>query len=104
MTIFEFVDNRAGGVLELTKSSRSKFKIVCNQFSTVQFLSHQFVFKVRSVQFGTGGTSASVQFLQFSSVSALPAVTRIDLAGSVRLSLGSVHRASSCLGGAEEQF
>ena len=36
--------------------------MVWHQFSTVQFPSHQFVRKVPSVQFGTWGPSASVQF------------------------------------------
>ena len=34
----------------------------------------------------------------------LPALTRSDLANSVRLRLGSVNRVSNCLGGAEERF
>ena len=42
------------------------FKMLCGQFSTVQFPSHQFVWKVRSVQFGARGLSASVKFVQFS--------------------------------------
>ena len=43
---------RAGRVRELTRSSRSKFKIVSYQFSTVQFPSLHFDWKARSVQFG----------------------------------------------------
>ena len=53
---------RAGTVRELTRFSRSKFKMVWHQFSTVQFPSHQFVWEVRSVQFRACGRSASVQF------------------------------------------
>ena len=98
---------RAGRVRELTKSSRSKFKIVWRQFNADQFLGHQLVWKVRSVQLGTGNkclcSVRSVQFIQFISRT-LPALARIDLAGSVRFRLGSVHRISNCLGGAEEQF
>ena len=56
------VATRAGRVRELMRSFRSKFKMVWQQFSTVQFPGHQFVRKVRSVQFGTWGPSASVQF------------------------------------------
>ena len=48
---WEQVGTRAGRVRELTRSSRSKFKMVWHQFSSVQFPSHQFVRKVRSVQF-----------------------------------------------------
>ena len=59
---------RAGRLRELVRSSRSKFKLVWRQFSTVQFPRHQFVWKVRSVQFGALGPSASVQFVKFSSV------------------------------------
>ena len=98
---------RAGRVRELTKSSRSKFKIVWRQFNADQFIGHQLVWKVRSVQLGTGNkclcSVRSVQFIQFISRT-LPALARIDLAGSVRFRLGSVHRISNCLGGAEEQF
>ena len=72
------------------------------------------VWEVRSVQFETRGQvpglrrsvparGASVQFVKFISQT-LPALVWIDLAGLVRLRLGSVHRASKCLGGAEEQF
>ena len=71
-----------------------------HQFSTVQFPCQQFVWKARLVQFGARGPSASAQFVQFSS-STLPDLTRIDLGGSVRLSLGSIHRVSNCSGGAE---
>ena len=83
--------------------------MVWPQFSAVQFSSHQFVWKVRSVQFGEWWPSASVQFVQFSSVHSVQftnssGLTRIDLAGSVLLRFGSVDRVSDCLGGAEEQF
>ena len=44
------LNTKAGTVRELTRSSRSKFKMVWHQFSTVQFPSHQFVWKVRTVQ------------------------------------------------------
>ena len=70
-----------------------------HQFSIVQFPSHQFVWKVPSVQSGARKPSASVPFVQFSSRT-LPVSTRIDLAGSIRPRLGSVHRVFSCLGGA----
>ena len=40
---------RARRVRELARPSRSKLKMVCRQFSTVQFLCHQYVLKVRSV-------------------------------------------------------
>ena len=36
-------------VLELTRSSCSRFKMVWHLFSLVQFSSHQYVWKVRSV-------------------------------------------------------
>ena len=42
---------RAGRVHELSRSSRSKFKMVLHQFSSVQFPSRQLAWKVRSVQF-----------------------------------------------------
>ena len=58
-------------VRELTMSSRSKFKMVWHQFSTVQFPIHQFVGKVRSVQFGTRRPSTSVQFVHFRSFSSV---------------------------------
>ena len=44
-----------GRVRELTRSSRSKLEVVWHQFSTVQFSTHQFVYKNRSVQFGARG-------------------------------------------------
>ena len=56
------LSTRAGRVRELKRSSRSKFKMVWYQFNTVQFPSHQFVWKVRTVQFRVWGRSASVQF------------------------------------------
>ena len=46
---------RTGRVRELTRSSRSKFKMVWHQFSTNHYPNHQFVWEVRSVQFGTRG-------------------------------------------------
>ena len=46
---------------------------------------------------------SSVHSVQFGSRT-LPAPTLIDLAGSVRLRLGSVHGVSNCLGGAEQQL
>ena len=94
---------RTGRVRELTKSSRSKFKMVWHQVSTVQLPSNQIVWKVCSVQFGAWEPSASAQFVQFISRT-LPALARIDLAGSVRLRLCSVLRVPNCLGGVEEQF
>ena len=42
---------RAGRVHELSRSSRSKFKMVLHQFISVQFSSRQLAWKVRSVQF-----------------------------------------------------
>ena len=42
-----YMYSRAGTVHELSKSSRSKFKMVLHQFSSVQFLSHKFVQKVQ---------------------------------------------------------
>ena len=42
---------RAGRVCELTRPSRSKFKMVWHQFSAVQFPSHRFVWKVSLVHF-----------------------------------------------------
>ena len=77
--------------------------MVLYQLSTVQFPNHQFVWKVCSVQFGAWGLSASVQFIHFIS-RILPALTRIDLAGSFRLRSDSVNRVSNCLGEADEQF
>ena len=58
----------AARVRELTRSSRPKFKKVWQQFSTVQFPSHQLDWKVRSVQFGAWWPSASVQFSSVHSV------------------------------------
>ena len=64
---------RAWRVREFTWSSCSKFKLVWHQFSTGQFR-HQFIWKVRSVQFGTWSKCLrSGQFIQFSS-RALPAL------------------------------
>ena len=60
--------DRAGRVRELPRSSRSRLKMVWHQFSIVQFPSHQFVWKARSVQVGARGPNASVQSVQFSSV------------------------------------
>ena len=48
------VNSRAGRVLRLTRSFRSKYKMVWHQSSTVKLPSHQFVRKVRSVQFSSG--------------------------------------------------
>ena len=70
---------RAGRVRELTRSSRSKFKMVWHQFSTVQFPCLQLVWKVRSVQFGA--SSASVQF---SSVQARFSPSSLQLFGRGR--------------------
>ena len=50
---------RAGRGRKLTMSSCLKFKIAWHQFSTAQFPRHQFVWKVRSVQFGARGPRAS---------------------------------------------
>ena len=62
-----------------SSSECSQFKLVWHQFSETQFTSHQFVWKVRSVQFRALGPSASVQFIPLSSRT-LPALNRIDLA------------------------
>ena len=61
------VQSRAGRVRELTRPSHSKFKMIWHQFGTVQFPSHQFVWKVRPVQCGAREPSASVQFNSSSS-------------------------------------
>ena len=55
----------AGRVRELTTSSRSKFKMIWHQLSTVQFSSHQFVWKVHSVHLM--GASNFKTFNKFSS-------------------------------------
>ena len=83
--------NQAVRVRKLTKSSHSKFKMVWHQLSTVQFHSHQFVWKVRSVKFGVRGSSAFVQFVQFISRT-IQDLARSDLTRLVRLGLDSVHR------------
>ena len=74
--------------------------------SSVQFsylfttLSGNFIYSVQ----GTGAKCLrSVRSVQFSSRT-VSALTRIDLAGSVRLRLGLVHRVSNWLGGAKEQL
>ena len=72
---------RAGSFRELTRSSRSKFKMVWQQFSTVLFPSHQFLLKVRSVQFWAWGPSVSVQF---SSVQARFSPSSLQLFGRSR--------------------
>ena len=55
--------SRAKRVGELTRSLRSKFKMVWHRFSKVQFPSHHFGWKVRPVQFGARWPNAkSVQF------------------------------------------
>ena len=66
--------------------------------ASVQCPIHQFVWKAHSVQFGAPGPSASVQVVQLSSRT-LPALTRIDLAGLVRLRIGSVRPVSNWLRG-----
>ena len=53
------------GLLVLTVH---KFKLVWNQFRTVQFPRHQFVLKVRSVQFGAPRRGQVPPFISFSSV------------------------------------
>ena len=60
------MSTRAGRVRELAGSARSELKLVWYQFSTVQFPRHQFVWKIRSAQFGAPGQSVSVRFVQFS--------------------------------------
>ena len=72
---------RAG---EIVRSYRSKFKLVSHQFSTVQFPRHQFVWKVRSVQFAAPGPSASVQFIQFSSRTLPALILRLVFTIAVR--------------------
>ena len=59
--------SKFGRIRKLTGSSRSKFKMVSNQFSAFQFPSPQFVWNVRSVQFGAQVQNTSVQFSSFSS-------------------------------------
>ena len=89
----------------LTGFSRSKFKMVWQQFSTVQFPSHHFAGKSFSPARGTEAKClplvCSVKLMQFHPQT-FPILTRIDLAGSVCPRLGSVPRVSSCLGGEEE--
>ena len=68
--------------------------MVWHQFGTVQFPSHQFLRKLRPVQFGARGPSASVQFRTFSSVHEF---LRPDSEWPGWL--GSVHWISICLGG-----
>ena len=92
--ILALVVSRARKVREHTRSSRSMFKMVYHQFSAVQFPSHQSVLNL---------CLRSIQFVLFMSRT-LPALAQIDLAGLVRLRLGSVHPVSNCLEGAEEQF
>ena len=55
-------DVGAGRIRELSRPSRSKFKMIWHYFSTVRFPSYQFVRKLRSVQFGAWAPSASIQF------------------------------------------
>ena len=79
------VVGKARRVRELAGSCRSKFKLARHPFSIVQFPKHQFVWKVRSVEFGTPGPStsvqcSSVQFIIPLSSPTLRALTRIDLA------------------------
>ena len=62
-----WLGTRAGRVLELTRSSHSKLKVVWHQFSTVQFPSHQFVWKVQLVEFRAQGQNDYVQVIQYSS-------------------------------------
>ena len=97
--------SRAGRVRELARS-RSKFKLVWHQFSTVQLSIHHFVWKLHL--FSSGHRGQVSPFSSFSSVQfssrTVSALTRIDLAGSVRLRLGLVHRVSNWLGGAKEQL
>ena len=66
---FKHVISRTGRVRELTKYSPLKFKMVWHQFSKVQCPNYQFVWNVRSVQFGARRPSASIQYVQFSSFS-----------------------------------
>ena len=76
-------------------------------FSSVQFSSLVTSLSGKFAQFGHGAeylrSVRSVQFIQFI-LRTLPALARIDLAGSVWLRLGSVHQVFKCLEGAEEQF
>ena len=81
---------RAVRARKLTRFSCPKFKLVWHQFSTVQFHSHRLLWKVRSVQFGARGPG-SVQIIQFITRT-IPAPAQIDLADSVQLRLGPVHR------------
>ena len=101
----QHVWSRAGRVRGLARS-RSKFKLVWHQFSTVQLSIHHFVWKIHL--FSSGHRGQVSPFSSFSSVQfssrTVSALTRIDLAGSVRLRLGLVHRVSNWLGGAKEQL
>ena len=65
------VGSRARRILEFTRSTRSEFKMVLHQFITVQFPSHQFVWKVCSVQLAARRQRASEKFVQFSSFSSV---------------------------------
>ena len=71
--------DRAGRVRELTRPSRSKFKMVWHQFGTAQFSSHQFVWKVCSAQFRHGN-----QVPPFSSVQARFSASSLQLFGRSR--------------------
>ena len=57
-------------------------------------------FGISSVQFSSLVTSLSGKFVQFSSGHG----DQVPPFSSVQFRLGSVHRASNCLGGAEEKF
>ena len=96
-TKFGIFLNRVGKVRELTRTSRSKFEMVWHRFSTVQFPSRQFVWKVRSVQFGAREPSDSVQFAQSSSFSSVHKLFRpcFELTWLARLGSGSVQSIES---------
>ena len=67
------VGYRAGRVGELTRSSRSEFKMIWHQFSTVQFPSHQLAWEVCLVhlmgppifQRSVSSVSSSLSLVQF---------------------------------------
>ena len=63
--LITLIVTRAGTVRELVRPSSSKFKRLRLQFSSVQFLPSNLLWKVRSVQFIQVPLISKVQFVQF---------------------------------------
>ena len=63
--LITLIVTRAGTVRELLRPSSSKFKRLRLQFSSVQFLPSNLLWKVRSVQFIQVPLISKVQFVQF---------------------------------------